>query len=98
MSQPKLSSYFSTRKRNPLGQGDVLLKKQTKNHAFIDTPPSVPAELDDISILKIKIHALQQERTTRSKSKQVPQEPRAQEEVYVLFLIDCYNLKLRLIN
>jgi hypothetical protein len=85
MSQSKVSSYFSTRKRNRLGQDDVLLNKQTKSQVLNDTPPSIPAELDDIAILKTKIHALQQERTTRSKSKQVPQESAAQEEVYVSF-------------
>jgi hypothetical protein len=82
MSQSKVSSYFSTRKRNRLGQDDVLLNKQAKSQVLIDTPQ---VDIDDIAALKSKIHAIQQERSTRSKSKQVTaeksEEKDAQEEV-----------------
>jgi hypothetical protein len=82
MSQSKVSSFFSTRKRNRLGQDDVLLNKQAKSQVVIDTPQ---VEVDDIAALKSKIHAIQQERSTRSKSKQVTveksDEKEAQEEV-----------------
>ena len=75
MAQPRVSEYFSTRKRNRFNEDQVLLNKQKKTQTLIEAP----SELDDIAAIKSKLTALKQERTTRSKVKQQLESSKSEE-------------------